>query len=88
MHTPSHQVLHARPTELRLSKDYILWYSTWTWVLLTSVGPFIILTYLNLVIWRKLKEGRKRLMECSYNSNINVSQQQHVSNVRLHICDD
>ena len=58
-----HQILYAKPTELRLSKDYTVWYSTWTWILMTSVAPFIILTTFNVVIWRRLKEGRMRLRE-------------------------
>ena len=66
-----HQILYAKPTELRLSKDYTVWYSTWTWIIMTSVAPFIILTAFNLVIWRRLKEGRSRLREtkCSIKSN-------------------
>ena len=67
-----HQILYAKPTELRLSKGYTVWYSTWTWIIMTCVAPFFILTTFNLVIWRKLKEGRSRLREtkCFTNSYV------------------
>jgi len=44
----------VRPTQLRLSRDYILYYTTWTWVTMTSLLPFIVLTFLNFAIWRRL----------------------------------
>ena len=97
----------VRPTQLRLSRDYILFYSTWTWVgsrgpalytlhstlytlhckmctttlhctlytvnvhclmfttqstlqvSLTSLFPFLLLSCLNLAIWRKLRMVRE-----------------------------
>ena len=49
----------VRPTKLRLSQNYIMWYTTWTWVTTTSLLPFITLLVLNLIIWRKLSEAQR-----------------------------
>ena len=56
-----HEVTYVRPTQLRLSRNYIIFYSTWTWVTMTSLGPFFILTLLNVIIWRKLKQAKKTM---------------------------
>ena len=58
-----HEITFVQPTELRLSKTYTILYSTWTWVIMTSIGPFIILSLLNLSIWRKLKQAKKIMAE-------------------------
>ena len=58
-----HEVTYVRPTQLRLSRNYIIFYSTWTWVTMTSLGPFFILTLLNFIIWRKLKQAKKTMAQ-------------------------
>ena len=86
-----HLIHYAKPTELRLSKDYTMWYCTWTWIIMTSVAPFVILTTFNLVIWRRLNEGRTRLREtkCSTNSyvmpvaHLNVYMKTHWSSLQV-----
>ena len=60
-----HEVTYVRPTQLRLSRNYIIFYSTWTWVIMTSIGPFLILSILNFNIWRKLKTAKKTMVELS-----------------------
>jgi len=60
-----HEVTYVRPTQLRLSRNYIIFYSTWTWVTMTSIGPFTILSLLNFIIWRKLKLAKKTMVELS-----------------------
>lgn len=60
----------VRPTSLRLSRNYILFYSTWTWVSLTSLLPFIVLSFLNFAIWRRLnflKEVTRKVASPSTN---------------------
>ena len=74
-----HQILYAKPTELRLSKDYTVWYSTWTWAIMTSVAPFIILTTFNLVIWRRLKESRNRLRQTKCSTHYYVMTQFNIN---------
>ena len=58
-----HEVTFVQPTELRLSKTYTILYSTWAWVTMTSFGPFLILSFLNFIIWRKLKQTKKIMEE-------------------------
>ena len=58
-----HEVTYVRPTNLRLSRNYIIFYTTWTWVTMTSLGPFFILSLLNFIIWRKLKAATKTMAE-------------------------
>ena len=65
-----------KPTELRMSKEYIVYYQTWTWVVTTGmlsrilfVGifliigliPFIILIFLNTRILISLRSIRARI---------------------------
>ena len=40
-------------------QDYIMWYTTWTWVTCTSLLPFLTLLSLNIVIYRRLKLAKK-----------------------------
>ena len=35
-----------------------MWYTTWTWVTSTSLLPFLTLLFLNIIIYRKLKEHK------------------------------
>ena len=53
-----HRSTYVRPTQLRLSQSYILWYTTWTWVSLTSLLPFLTLLTLNFTIWRRLGQAQ------------------------------
>ena len=39
-------------------QNYIMWYTTWTWVSTTSILPFLTLLALNLIIYRRLKQAR------------------------------
>ena len=54
-----HTKTYVRPTKLRLSQNYIMWYTTWTWVTLTSILPFITLLLLNFSIWRRLSQAQR-----------------------------
>jgi len=54
-----HERMYVRPTKLRLSPNYIVFYTTWTWVSMTSIIPFLILAILNWVIWRRLRAARE-----------------------------
>ena len=62
-----HEITYVRPTQLRLSRNYIIFYSTWTWVTMTSLGPFFILSVLNFIIWRKLGQAKKTMAEMNPN---------------------
>ena len=35
-----------------------MWYTTWTWVTSTSLLPFLTLLFLNIIIYKKLKEHK------------------------------
>jgi len=52
---------YVRPTQLRLKKEYIIYYHTWTWVVFTGLIPLIILIFLNLRILSSLRSLRCRL---------------------------
>jgi len=52
---------YVRPTQLRLKKEYIIYYHTWTWVVFTGLIPLIILVFLNLRILSSLRSLRCRL---------------------------
>ena len=67
-----HYKLYVRPTRLRLSQNYIMWYTTWTWVSTTSIIPFLTLLVLNIIIYRKLKEAK------AVSARLNASQQNQV----------
>ena len=54
-----HSRMYVRPTKLRLSRNYIMFYTTWTWVSMTSIIPFLILAILNWVIWRRLRAAQE-----------------------------
>lgn len=54
-----HSRMYVRPTKLRLSRNYIMFYTTWTWVSMTSIIPFLILAILNWVIWRRLRAAKE-----------------------------
>eukprot|EP00092_Neocalanus_flemingeri_P014437 GFUD01015576.1.p1 GENE.GFUD01015576.1~~GFUD01015576.1.p1 ORF type:complete len:498 (+),score=105.88 GFUD01015576.1:152-1645(+) len=57
---------YVKPTKLRMDKQYIIYYHTWTWVVSTGLVPFIILMFLNLRILISLKRLRSRLnVSCS-----------------------
>jgi len=68
-----HYKLYVRPTRLRLSQNYIMWYTTWTWVSTTSIIPFLTLLVLNIIIYRKLKEAK------AVSARLNASQQNQKS---------
>ena len=57
-------------------QNYIMWYTTWTWVTTTSILPFLILLALNIIIYRRLKEARAVQVSARLNSG------QHQSQVR------
>jgi len=52
---------YVKPTALRMHKQYIIYYQTWTWVFCTGFIPFIILVYLNIRILISLRNLRSRL---------------------------
>merc|ERR1711953_1246852 len=52
---------YVKPTALRMHKQYIIYYHTWTWVFSTGLIPFIILVYLNIRILISLRNLRSRL---------------------------
>ena len=61
-------------------QDYIMWYTTWTWVTSTSLLPFLTLLSLNIIIYRKLKEhkaiaaqGRQHAQSASATEKTNLS---------------
>ena len=64
------KIRYVQPTELRLSKNYIIWYTTWTWVAMTSLGPFFILTILNYIIYINLRHAMKNIRELTTSSTL------------------
>jgi len=52
---------YVKPTKLRMDKQYIIYYHTWTWVFSTGLIPFIILLFLNIRILISLRNLRSRL---------------------------
>ena len=73
-----------KPTQLRMTKDYIIYYQTWTWVVTTGtitakqdyvvilfisgLLPFILLFFLNTRILLSLRNIRAR-MNSTYGDN-------------------
>jgi len=51
----------VKPTSLRMNKQYIIYYQTWTWVFSTGLIPFASLLYLNIRILISLRNLRSRL---------------------------
>jgi len=52
---------YVKPTSLRMNKQYIIYYQTWTWVFSTGLIPFASLLYLNIRILISLRNLRSRL---------------------------
>ena len=76
-----HTKLYVRPTKLRLSQSYIMWYTTWTWVMSTSIIPFFTLLSLNILIYRKLKDAKKVSARVNaLQTQVSIIYQQIISN--------
>ena len=73
-HCGYHTKTFVRPTKLRLSQDYIMWYTTWTWVTITSLIPFFTLLVLNFIIWRRLSAAQRLIPVHSQASQVKHSQ--------------
>merc|ERR1711892_396659 len=52
---------YVKPTKLRMDKEYIIYYQTWTWVVTTGFLPFLLLMFLNLRILISLRKLKSRL---------------------------
>ena len=80
-----HTSTYVRPTRLRLSQTYILWYSTWTWVSLTSTLPFITLLLLNFSIWRRLSLAQRLVPQHSQVQSQSQSQSQSTTGEKTNL---
>lgn len=54
-------LVFVKPTALRLDREYIIYYGTWGWIVMTGLIPFLVLLVLNTQIYVSLKELRRKI---------------------------
>ncbi|XP_023347490.1 FMRFamide receptor [Eurytemora carolleeae] len=62
--------VYVKPTKLRLNREYIIYYGTWGWVVLTGLIPFLVLVVLNTQIYVALKDLKKRINQSTGNRGV------------------
>jgi len=60
---------YIKPTALRFNKEYITYYATWMWVIVTGVLPFAILLFLNYKILRSFRRLQSRITRAKINNS-------------------
>ena len=64
----SQEVLIYNVTSLRVNPDYMFYYIHWTRLLTTGVIPFVYLSYMNLLIYTRMRQNNQSTVRSRSNS--------------------